>query len=48
MAFIHCSLTVTALSWSTRLNDTYEQDWHSIVQAFKNHPFHKKRLLRTN
>ena len=35
MAFIHCSLTGTALSWYIRLNDTYKQDWHSFVQAFK-------------
>ena len=35
MAFIQCSLTGTALSWYIRLNDTYEQDWHAFVQAFK-------------
>ena len=35
MAFILCSLTGTALSWYIRLNDTYKQDWHAFVQAFK-------------
>ena len=35
MAFIQCSLTGTALSWYNRLNDTYKQDWHAFVQAFK-------------
>ena len=35
MAFIQCSLTETALSWFIRLNDTYKQDWHVFVQAFK-------------
>ena len=35
MAFIQCSLTGTALSWYIRLNDTYKQDWHAFVQAFK-------------
>ena len=35
MAFKHRSLTGTALSWYIRLNDTYEQDWHAFVQAFK-------------
>ena len=35
MAFIQCSLTDTALSWYIRLNDTYKQDWHAFVQAFK-------------
>ena len=35
MAFIQCSLTGTALSWYIRLSDTYEQDWHAFVQAFK-------------
>ena len=35
MAFIHCKLTGTALSWYIRLNDTYKQDWHAFVQAFK-------------
>ena len=35
MAFIQCSLTGTALSWYTRLNDTYKHDWHAFVQAFK-------------
>ena len=35
MAFIRCSLTCTALSWYTHLNDTYKQDWHAFVQAFK-------------
>ena len=33
--FIQCSLTGTALSWYIRLNDTYKQDWHAFVQAFK-------------
>ena len=35
MAFIQCYLTGTALSWYIRLNDTYKQDWHAFVQAFK-------------
>ena len=35
MAFIQYSLTGTALSWYIRLNDTYKQDWHAFVQAFK-------------
>ena len=35
MAFIQCSFTGTALSWYIRLNDTYKQDWHAFVQAFK-------------
>ena len=35
MAFIQCSLTGTALSWYIRLTDTYKQDWHAFVQAFK-------------
>ena len=35
IAFIQCSLTGTALSWYIRLNDTYKQDWHAFVQAFK-------------
>ena len=35
MAFIQCSLTGTALSWYIRLNDTYKQDWHAFVQAFR-------------
>ena len=35
MAFIQCSLTGIALSWYIRLNDTYKQDWHAFVQAFK-------------
>ena len=35
MAFIQCSLRGTALSWYIRLNDTYKQDWHAFVQAFK-------------
>ena len=35
MAFIQCSLTATALSWYICLNDTYKQDWHAFVQAFK-------------
>ena len=35
MAFIQCPLTGTALSWYIRLNDTYKQDWHAFVQAFK-------------
>ena len=35
MAFIQCSLTGTTLSWYIRLNDTYKQDWHAFVQAFK-------------
>ena len=35
MALIQCSLTGTALSWYIRLNDTYKQDWHAFVQAYK-------------
>ena len=35
MASIQCSLTGTALSWYIRSNDTYKQDWHAFVQAFK-------------
>ena len=35
MASIQCTLTGTALSWSIRLNDTFKQDWHAFVQAFK-------------
>ena len=35
MAFIQCSLTSSALSWYIGLNDTYKQDWHVFVQAFK-------------
>ena len=35
MAFIECSLTGTALSWYIHLQDTYKQDWHAFVQAFK-------------
>ena len=35
MALIQCSLTGTALSWYILLNDTYKQDWHAFVQAFK-------------
>ena len=35
MAFLQCSLTGTALSWYIRLNDTYKQDCHAFVQAFK-------------
>ena len=35
MAFIQCSLTGTALSCYICLNDTYKQDWHAFVQAFK-------------
>ena len=36
MAFLQCSLTGTALCWYIRLNDTCNQDWSAIVQAFKN------------
>ena len=35
MAFIQCPLTGTALSWYIRLKDTYKQDWHAFVKAFK-------------
>ena len=42
MAFIQCSLTGTALSWYIRLNDTYTQDWHAFVQAFKKQFVSKK------
>ena len=42
MAFIQCSLTGTALSWYIRLNDTYKQDWHAFVQAFKKQFFSQK------
>ena len=42
MAFIQCSLAGTALSWYIRLNDTYKQDWHVFLQAFKKQfPSHK-------
>ena len=42
MAFIQCSLSGTALSWYIRLNDTYKQDWHAFVQAFKKQFFSPK------
>ena len=42
MAFIQCSLIGTALSWYIRLNDTYKQDWHAFVQAFKK-PFSSQK-----
>ena len=42
MAFIQCSLTDTALSWYIRLNDTYKQDWHAFVQAFKKQVSYQK------
>ena len=35
MAFKQCSLTVTALCWHIRLNDTYKQNWHAFVHAFE-------------
>ena len=35
MAFIQRSLTGTALSRYIRLNDTYKQDWHAFIKAFK-------------
>ena len=35
MAFIQCPLTGAAISWYTRLNDTYKQEWHAFIQAFK-------------
>ena len=35
MAFIQCSLTGTARCWYICLNDTYKQDGHAFVQAFK-------------
>ena len=44
VAFIQCSLTGTALSWYIRLNDTYKQDWHAFVQAFKSNSHHRKSL----
>ena len=44
MAFVQCSLTGTALSWYIRLNDTYKQDWHAFVQAYKNNSNHKRTL----
>ena len=44
MTFIQCPLTGTALSWSIRLNDTYKQDWHAFVQAFK-HNSHPRKML---
>ena len=31
MVFIQCSLIGTALSWYTRLNYTYKQEWHAFV-----------------
>ena len=39
MVFIQVTLTGTALIWYIRLNDTYKQDWHAFVQAFKKHFF---------
>ena len=33
--FLQCSLTGTALSWYIRLTDTYKQDWHAFLHAFK-------------
>ena len=44
MAFIQCSLTGTALSWYICSNDTYKQDWHAFVQAFKNNSLLKRML----
>ena len=35
MAFILCPLTGRAFSWYIRLNDTYKNDLHAFVQAFK-------------
>ena len=35
MAFIQCALSGRALSWYIRLNDTYKQDWHAFLQAFR-------------
>ena len=35
MVFIQCRLTGRFLSWYICLNDTYKQDWHAFVQAFK-------------
>ena len=35
ITFIQCSLIGAALSWYLRLNDTYKQDCHAFVQAFK-------------
>ena len=32
-----------SLSWYIRLSDTYKQDWHAFVQAFKK--IHHKRTL---
>ena len=48
MAFIQCCLTGTALSWYIRLNDTYKQDWHAFVQAFKKQFAHRKTLVMLN
>ena len=45
MAFIQCPLTGTVLSWYIRLNDTYKNDWHAFVQAFKKNNFPHKRTL---
>ena len=42
MAFIQYSLTGTALSWYIRLSDTYKQDWHAFVHAFKKQFFSQK------
>ena len=39
MASIQGSITGTTLSWYVRLYDTYEQDWHAFVQAFKKNNF---------
>ena len=44
-AFIHCSLTGTALSWYIRLNDTYEPDWSALVKTFEKQVFLKRTLI---
>ena len=48
MAFIQCSLTGTALSWYIRLNDTYKEDWHAFVQAFKKQFSSQKNSSRSS
>ena len=46
LAFIHCTLTGTDLSWYIRLNDTYKHVWHAFVEAFKKQ-FSSQRMLTT-
>ena len=43
LAFIQSSLTGTALCWYIRSHDTYKQDWHAFVQAFKKKQFSSQK-----